>query len=323
MAYTPASTLTTSAGYNHAPAAYYRRQALDQVWQAQVFNNVADPDDIPRRNGTTIQWFRYNLFGANTTPSSEGTVGSGITPSTSTLTATVSEYSDFVTLSTLISDTAIDPIAANTAGELGYRAGLTADTLIRVELESNTGNDTAPLSGAGMTLADIRANVALLKGVNVRPREGGKYTLIAHPYITHDIRADNTSGGFIDVSRYSNPETFMNAEIGTCEGARVLESTNVGTTGSAPNVLYANYLVGAGALGGVSLAGRGPGTPSNSRNTKPALRVNIITPRPGGEMADPEGKIGSAISYYYIFVAVLLDETTLRYRTINADATLI
>jgi len=323
MAYTPASTLTTSPGYNHAPAAWYKRTALDNLKQMLVFMEVADPDDIPRRNGTTVQFFRYNLFTSNTTPSSEGTVGTGITPSTATLTATVSEYSDFVTLSTLITDTSIDRIVENTAAELGYRAGLTVDTLIRTELESNTGNDTAPLSGGSMALADIRSNVALLKGVNVRPRNGGMYTMIAHPYVTHDIRADNTSGGFIDIKRYAEPSNFMNSEIGSCEGARVLESTNVGTSGTAPNVLYASYLVGRGALGAVSLAGRGPGRPARDPNTQQAFRVNIITPRPSGEMSDPEGKIGSAISYYFIFVAVLLDETTLRYRTINADAALI
>jgi N4-gp56 family major capsid protein len=216
---------------------------------------------------------------------------------------------------------------------LGYRAGLTVDTLDRTELESNTGNDTSPLSGGSMNLADIRANVALLKGVNVQPKTSdGKYIMIAHPYVTHDIKADNTSGGFIDVMKYADASTFMRAEIGSAEGARILESTNVGTSGSAPNVLYAAYIVGTGAIGAVSLAGRGPMKPVDARNKSgsginprqaQAFRVNVITPRPGGEMSDPEGKIGSAISYYFIYVSVLLDETTLRYRTINADATII
>lgn len=331
MAYAPASSLTTSTGYRHAPAAFYKRTVLDNLKQALVFMDITEPDTIPMRNGTTIQWPRYDLFGANTTPSSEGTPGTGLTPSTRVLTATVSEYSDFVTLSTLITDSAIDQIVTNVAAEIGYRAALTVDTLIRVALESNTGNDTSPLSGGAMTLADIRANVALLKGVNVRPRVGTKYTLIAHPYITADIKADNTSGGFIDVKKYNDAGVFNEHEIGTAEGANVLESTNVGTSGSAPNVLYASYLVGKGAIGGVSLAGRGPQQPNDPRNTgtglnprqAQAFRVSIITPRKGGEMSDPEGKIGSAISYYFIFVAALLDTSTLRYRTTNANATLV
>lgn len=321
MAYQPASTMTTSGGLNHLATVYYERTALDNLKQYLVFMGVTDPDDIPRRNGTTVQFYRYGLFGANTTPSSEGTVGSGITPTTSTISATVSEYSDFITISSLLEETAIDPIVENSANELGYRAALTLDTLVRIELESNTGNDTAPLSGATAGVADFRGMVSLLKAVNVRPREGSDFVGIFHPYITHDIKADNTSGGFIDVAKYAEPNRLLNHEVGKVEGVRVMESTNVGTSGSSPNVLYAGYVVGSGAIGAVSLAGRGPGTPPKDPSGSRAFKVNVIPGRP--QIADPEGKIGAALSYRFVFVTVLLDETTLRYRTLNADAALV
>lgn len=322
MAYTPASTLTTSPGLNHLATVYYERTALDNLKQMLVFMDVTEPDDIPRRSGKTVQFYRYGVFGSNTAPSAEGTVGTGITPSTSTISATVSEFSDFITIASLLQETAIDPIVENSARELGYRAALSIDTIIRVELESNTGNYTAPLSGASTSISDLRSNVSLLKAVNVLPRMGSDFTGIFHPYITHDIKADNTAGGWIDVMKYANPSQALNHEVGKSEGVRIMESTNVGTSGSSPNVLYAGYIVGRGAIGAVSLAGRGPSRPMRDpRRGGQAFRVNVIPGRP--QLADPEGKIGAAISYRYVFVSVLLDETTLRYRTINSDATLV
>jgi N4-gp56 family major capsid protein len=321
MAYQPASTMTTSGGLSHLATVYYEKRALDNLKQRLVFDSIVEPDDIPRRNGATVQFYRYGLFGSNTTPSAEGTVGAGITPSTSTISATVSEYSDFITISSLLEETAIDRIVENSADELGYRAALTHDTLIRTELESNTGNDTAPLSGGATSIADLRASVSLLKAVNVMPREGNSFVGIFHPYIVHDIRADNTSGGFIDVMKYTDPSRLLNHEVGKTEGVRVVESTNVATGGTAPSATYAGYIVGKGAIGAVSLAGRGPGSPPQNPNNKRAFRVNIIPGRP--QIADPEGKIGAAISYRFVFVAVLLDETVLRYRTLNSDATLV
>jgi N4-gp56 family major capsid protein len=282
---------------------------------------VTEPDDIPRRNGPTVQFFRYSLFGANTTPSSEGTVGSGITPATTTISATVSQYSDFITISSFLEETAIDSIVENSADELGYRAALTADTLVRTELESNTGGDQTPLSGGPAATADLRGSVSRLKAANVRPREGNDFVGVFHPYITHDIKADNTAGGFIDIVKYAEPSRLLNSEVGKVEGVRMLESTNVGTSGSAPSVTYAGYIVGKGAIGAVSLAGRGPGTPPRDPTAQRAFRINVIPGRP--QIADPEGQIGAALSYRFVFVSVLLDETTLRFETLNADASLV
>jgi hypothetical protein len=47
----------------------------------------------------------------------------------------VSEYADSVTLADLNEQAAIDPLIAQFAEELGYRAGLTVDMLIRASLK--------------------------------------------------------------------------------------------------------------------------------------------------------------------------------------------
>src|SRR5437879_9636398 len=133
MPYAPAGMLTTSGGLTHFPAAYYKRKALDQLMKKFIFMSVAEPDEIPLREGKIIQWYRVDLPVANTTPGTEGTVGNSLAYATATISATVSEYSDFITASTLLVEVDIAPTVENMSRWLGYRAGLSFDTIVRLE----------------------------------------------------------------------------------------------------------------------------------------------------------------------------------------------
>lgn len=320
MAYAPASNNTTTATLRHLIATYYKRDPLDQLMKKFYFRSAGVEDMIPLRNGKTVQWYRYDLFAANTTPSSEGVVGTGLQLSTQTVTATVSEYSDFLTGSSLLQDTAIDPIAQNAGRQLGYRAGISVDSICRIELDTASASTDLTPTGANLTSSDIRRSKALLNGVDVLPKMGEDFLTIIHPYVLYDIMSDNTGGGFIDVMRYSQPEVAMTGEVGKIEGARIVKSTNVKTDATAaPNTLYSTYVVGEGAMGVVSLGGNGPSNVVDPK--KQAFAVNVIPGKP--QIADPEGKIGFAVSYRFVFVAKLLDTTTYRFKTIPADPSII
>ena len=91
MAYSPASNTTNTATLAHLATVYYKTRALDQLKQMFMFLEGTEPDDIPQRVGKTVQWYRYTLFGANTTASSEGVVGTGLPLTSTTVSATVSE----------------------------------------------------------------------------------------------------------------------------------------------------------------------------------------------------------------------------------------
>ncbi len=318
MAYQPAGNLTTSPGLTHLATVWYNKKSLDQLMKMFQFMQVAEPDVLPLRSGKTCQWFRYSLFGANTTPSSEGTVGTSLSLTTTTISATVSEYSDFITISSLLEETAIDPIVENAAEQLGYRAGLSVDTIVRAELDSTATPELSTLGSYG-TAADLKRAKALLEGTDVPPREGMDYIAVIHPYALYDIQSDNSSGGFIDTFKYANPGVFLSGEVGKVDGVRLLKSTNVKTSGTSPNVLYYTYVVGKGAIGALSLSGRGPSNVKDPR--KQSFKINVI--RGGPQIADPEGKIGAAVSYRFVFVCKLLDTTTYRYRMIKMDASLV
>ena len=325
MAYTPASNNTTTASLTHLATVWYNRKALDQLMQMFRFLGATEPDIIPQRNGKTVQWFRYSLLPANTTPSTEGTVGAGLSMTSTTVSATVSEYSDFATLSSLLKATAIDPIVENFAKQLGYRAGLSVDTITRNEFDTNSSAVLSTL-GPSYTSDDGKRAVALLRAINVSPRAGDMFVGIIHPYVVYDLQSDNTAGGFIDQARWNNPEILAKYAqnlgqgiIGASGGVMYKTSTNVTTSGTSPNVLYNTYIVGTGAVGSVDLGGRGPSRVENPKTQN--FKINTI--QGGPQIADPEGKIGAAVSYYFVYVAKTLDSTNIRYRIIQADASLV
>ena len=324
MAYTPASNTTLTPSLQHLATVYYQTRALDQLKKMFMFLEGTEPDDIPQRVGKTVQWYRYGLLAANITPSSEGTVPAGIPLSTSTISATVSEYSDFMTLSKLLIGTAIDNIKANASEQLGYRAGLSVDTIVRTEFDSYVTSVAQSTLGAALGSIDFRRAVTVLQANDVRPKNGNDFVGIIHPYALFDLKSDNTAGGFIDVMKYANPDVLLNAktlngEAGMVESVRLLRSTNVGTSGAAPEVKYYTYVIGKGAVGAVDLAGWGPSKVRDPE--KESFSINVIDGKP--QIADPTGTIGAAVSYWFAFVTKTLDTITYRYRIIYADSSII
>lgn len=326
MAYAPASNLTTTPSLTHLATVYYERKALDTLKKKFMFREATVPDVMPLRSGKTIQFYRYSLFSANTTPAAEGAIGTGLPLTTTTISASVSEYADYITISTLLNETAIDPITENASDMLGYRGGLSADTITRTEFDSNASSVQISTLGATFTANDLRRSAMLLEGADVRPMKGDDFICIMHPYVLYDLMSDNTAGGFIDVLKYANAGalidggTAMNGEAGKMAGVRILKSTNVGSTGTAPNAsYYYTYIVGKGAVGAIDLSGAGP---SNVMDPdKQAFKINVI--KGGPQIADPEGMIGSAVSYRFVFVAKTLDSSTYRYKIVLSDSSIV
>ncbi len=324
MAYAPAANTTQSAGLTHLATVYYRKVALDRLYQSMRFQAVCEPDDIPKRSGKTVQWFRFSLLSANTTPSAEGVIGNGLPLTSTTVSATVDQYSDFTSVSTLLIDTAINDMVSQASDDMAYRATLTVDQLCRNEFDSNSSAIVSTI-GAAFAGADVRSQVSALEAANVKPREGGDFIGIIHPYVKYDLQSDNTAGGFIDVVKYSQPEKALTGEVGKIAGCRFLGTTGVTTSGTAPNVLYYTYIVGKGGVGAVSLAGRGPQMTSTqsaaSQGDQPNFNLNVI--KGGPSASDPEGQIGAYVSYFFVFAVKTLDSTNYRYKIVKADASLV
>jgi N4-gp56 family major capsid protein len=315
MAVSPASTITTTSSIAHQATVYYDRLALDNLKKALRFSGLTEPRRLPKQFGLTTQMFRYIPFAANTTAGTEGTIGTGIAPTTEVVSATISQYFDFVNFSDLYLETVIDDSLANVAEEMGYRAGLTVDTLIRLEFDSGSATTSTATIGTNLAANDFRKAVQSLRGNDVKPKEGAEFVSLAHPFVLYDLISDSTVGGFIDVTKYTAANVdrlFEGDELGKLAGVRLGQSTNVGTSGAGATTHYWVYVVGKGAVAAINLG------EASIASAEKNPQVNIL--RHGPSASDPAGVIGGSVSYNFKFAAKRLKSTSdkERYRQINA-----
>ena len=328
MAYSPATNLTTSAGLPHVQVTYYKKKALDRLQKKFLFRNACMSDMIPKQEGRTVQWFRYFNLSANTTPSAEGTVGTGISPTSRVVSATVSQYTAFLTISDFLADTAIDPLVENHADLLGYQAGLSVDTITRNVIDAESSSTNQTLLGSYFRVADLRNARHALQAIDVQPMDDGNFYCILHPYVSYDLVNDPAASGLADIFKYNTnvkDSPLVQYEdrgtITTVAGCKVVESTNVYTQ-SAPNK-YRVYIFGKDGIGCVDLAGRGPSKVTDPKKQRFAVKVI----RPDASVADPEGVISAAVSYNFIFTAVVLDGPAgiggvYRYKTLDPQSSI-
>lgn len=327
--YYPTPNVTSAAGLAHLQSVYYKRKGLDRLQTVFRFGDACVDDMIPLQNGRSIQWFRYQNQSAVTTPSTEGAIPVSQTFTSRTVGGDLSQYSSYITLSTLLTKTAIDPIVEAASELLGYQAGLTADTITRnvIDNESASTNQTL-LNGTTPTIADFRASATYLHGANVLPMDDGNFYAVLHPYNVFDIVNDPAANGYADLFKHTDPggsslinfNKGMRGTMDTLAGVRLVPTTNVYTNGGT----YRAYVFGKGALGKASLEGTKPsdvGDPNKERFSIQTRRFSGIS------LPDPTGEIGALVAYCFTYLAVPLDGPsgiggTYRWKTLDCATTL-
>lgn len=331
MAYTPVPEGNRSSSTNlaHLASVYYKKKGLDRLMKKFVFETVTVKDMLPKFSGRTAQWFRYNNLSSNTTPKSpEGGVGTSISASSRTVSATVSQFTDFISLSDMLVDTAIDPVVQNHAELLGYRAGLSVDIITRTVIDAESASTNQALIGTYLTAADFRNARHQLQGLDVEPMDDGYFHAIAHPYVTYDLVNDPAANGLADINKYTSVPQFQTkpgdrTQFATVGGCKIIENTNVKLTSGTPNK-WRVYVFGKGGVGSLDLEGRGPTRVQDPK--RQSFKINVI--RGGNNIYDPEGVIAAAVSYNFVYTAVVLEGPTgiggtYRYRTIDAPSSIV
>lgn len=97
---------------------------------------------------------------------------------------------------------------------------------------------------------DVRRATALLRALNVPPFPDGTYHGIINPLVSADLMAETAAGGWLDVSRYSDPEGILSGEVGRFGGVRFMESAGapmVANAGAGGTVdVYSTIIFGPG-----------------------------------------------------------------------------
>lgn len=279
---------------------YYSRMLLERAVPLLTHDKWGQIQDIPT-NGTNIIKFRkYGALAPATTPLTEGVTPAGSSLSVTDITATVSQYGDYVTITDFLKLTTLDPILMESAKVLGEQAGATLDIITRNIINAGTNVQFADTGGAGVNAArgDIAAadkmeTTELAFAIRTMAANNAKkvtemvrgdvgyatspvdacYVAIVHPYTSYTLQGLT---GFIRIEKYANKTDVMKGEIGAWRDIRFVETT------------YAKVFTGEG-VGGIdvySMLVIGKNAYGISRISGAAME-NIIKPLGSAGTADP------------------------------------
>ena len=246
---------------------FYDMTLIDEAQANLVHHQFGQKRPIPKNGGKTIEFRKFAPLAKATTPLTEGVTPDGKSLSVSTITATVSQYGDYITQSDILELTSIDNTILEATKLLGRQAGVTEDTVVRNVLQSGTnvtycpkkaadGSETAVTSRDALdntcqlTVKVLQQVVAKLRGQNA-PTINGKYVAIIHPYVAYDLMRDPE---WIDAHKYAKPDNLYEGEIGEIAGIRFVQTTEAKIYEGG---VFGTLVLGDGAYGVTEISGGG------------------------------------------------------------------
>lgn len=210
---------------------FYDKVLIKNATPNLVHDQFGQKKPIPKNGGKTIEFRRYSPLPKANTPLTEGVVPDGKPLNVTTVTATVSQYGDYITLTDMLLLTAIDNNIVESLTLLGDQAGRTLDTVTREVINAGTsvqyGDGTVThrydldQTNDKITLVATNKAARYLKVQNA-PKIDGSFVSIIHPDVSYDVMQDEN---WIDINKYTTSDKIFNGEIGKVGGVRFVETT--------------------------------------------------------------------------------------------------
>lgn len=255
---------TTTSTLSAEMKTFYDKDLIRNAKPNLVHNQFGQKRNIPKNGGKTIEFRKFSPLPKALTALSEGVTPDGKELTVTSLTATVSQYGDYVAMTDVLQLTAIDNVLVETNELLGNQAGETLDSLTaniinagtNVQYAGGRAARTALTTGDVLTVDEVKKAVRTLKN-NKAKKINGSYIGIIHPDVTYDLTSDPA---WEAVKEY-DPKDWYNGEIGRIFGVRFVETTEavtftVGETGSQKKV-YSTLIIGKDAYGVTEVEGGG------------------------------------------------------------------
>ena len=254
----PSGSLTgTSAISNLVQTAYdqYVRMALRSI---PVMRALADVKPVQQAMpGSSVVFSIYSDLAQATSTLTESTDVSSIALGNPTqVPVTLQEYGSAVSTTKKLNLTSFNDVDAALADIIAYNAADSIDAVVAGVLTSGSNaiyGGAATLTsgitaGGTMSVADIRAAVTNLRSNKALPRIGELYAAYLHPKQTADLRAETGTGGFQDLSKYTDRTPFVAGAVGVLEGAFIVETPRVPFTNNGTVDVYSAVIAGREAL---------------------------------------------------------------------------
>jgi N4-gp56 family major capsid protein len=212
--------------------------------------------------GSSVVFSIYNDLSPATATLAETTDPDAVALSdVTTVSVTLNEYGNASLVTRklqLFSLSDVDPAVADI---IAYNMADSLDRLAMETLRSGSNviysaSSTARTSTATVTATDtitaanIRRAVAKLRSNKAVPREGSLYWTGIHPEVSHDLRAETGSTGWLEMHKYAETGTgnFWAGNIGTYEGSFFVETPRMyrGVDGADASTLATTTVTVAG-----------------------------------------------------------------------------
>lgn len=319
---------------------YYDRRFRENLKSQTPFVACAERLDLPVNSGNQYEMFMYVPLAANTIQATEGTVGSSLSVSVLTTTATIGEYADYANFSSLSLATAIDSTVENVAKEMSYRLGESLSALVRATADGASSIDASVLtqlaassttSFTALSLSQIRNSVQSLAGRAVRPFDEASKAFVGviHPFALGDVLADNSNDSPIDILKHTPVGQSRMDELVSVDLTEVIELPSTGVHFFQTNLVtqtanykavsgltaLRTYIFGRDGIFAINLGAKNDTSYDDGdwRN----IKCNIVQ-NAEPTVADPEGLIPGWTSYRIHFTTSLGPDTTIRMRQIDA-----
>ncbi len=211
---------------------YYDRKLIKNAKPRLVHQRFGQKRQVPKNGGKSVNFRKFEIFPAATTPISEGVTPDGRALDMTSITADLKQYGDYVAGSDLLDLTAVDQVLDETFELLGDQAGLTLDHITRdiihkgssVQYANNKAARYLLTSNDVLTSAEIKKAVRTLKRNKAKPfiRNGKPYYVaIIDQDSAYDLMNDEQ---WQRVAEYQSAEKIEEGEIGKLFGVVFVET---------------------------------------------------------------------------------------------------
>lgn len=253
----------TYGGLTAEQKTFYDRTLLDRLLPNLVFMKYGQKRPIPKNEGATVNFRRFNSLPVITTPLVEGQPPAGSNLSITSITATVQGYGDYVLLSDFIQMAGIDPVVTETLELQGEQAAESLDTIVRNIVAAGTnvlyasGGTTRNSISSSHVLTGrlVRYARRILARNNVKPYQRNEYLAFIHPDAADDLMGD---AAWVSANQYAGSQQIFDGELGKLYGIRFIETTLApifAGAGSNGIDVYATIVIGRDAYGVPDIAG--------------------------------------------------------------------
>ena len=274
-----------------------------------IYEQFAEVQEIPANHGKTVEFRKFDLIDPPDRLH-EGVIPDGKRFGETAVTATVTEWGEFVALSEDVKFNQIDDVALGAMEEIGASMGKKMDSLTRDALLAQATNIIIPpnvdetgkitkkprvpyeIDASNRMTADTVHRVATQLMVAKGEPIDGAYIGIVHPVVAYDLTRDPE---WIDYHKYASPDEIYNGEIGKLRGVRFMVTTNApvmaGKTLHSESKRYLTVASGAAATAGTPI--------TNGYGVTGAYAITVSETLNGADVtADYKALIGQFVLIY-------------------------